>query len=552
MQRIKLSASRYCCYGLLLLIILFFALIRFQLRESPLERDEGEYAYAGQLLLQGIPPYQLVYSMKLPGTFAAYSVILAVFGQTPGAIHLGLLFINAATTFLVFLLARRLFGPLAGLVAAASYALLSTSPSVVGFAGHATHFVVLPAVGGILLLLRAIEARRVWLLFCSGVLLGLAFLMKQPGIMFAVFGGLYLVKSEYRDGRLDWRDLAPKAGAFVLGSILPFAVTCLALLAAGSFHKFWFWTFLYSQEYASIIGVREGLHLFRRNAAQVVGPAFWIWAIAGVGLSALVWNRKARAHGSFLAGFLLFSFLAVCPGLYFRQHYFIFMLPAIALLAGVAVSSARQSLLQSGHRAWSFLPMLVFLVAFADSVFLQREYFFEMDPLTACRTVYAGNPFPEAVEVGDYLKSHASPGARIAVLGSEPEIYFYAARHSATGYIYTYSLMERQRYALEMQKEMIADIEAARPEFVVFVNVPLSVGRLADSETLIFSWANAYLHSQYEKIGTVDMNQPTDYVWGDAAEAYQPRSRSFIDVFRRKQSADLAQPPRGAYTEGYR
>src|ERR1035437_10482 len=465
MQSMKLSASQYCCYGLLLLVVLLFALIRFQLRESPLERDEGEYAYAGQLLLQGIPPYQLAYSMKLPGIFAAYSVILAVFGQTPSGIHIGLLLINAATTFLVFLLARHLFGPLAGLVAGASYALLSTSPSVLGFAGHATHFVVLPAVGGILLLLMAIEARRVWLLVCSGVLLGLAFLMKQPGIMFAVFGGLYILKSEYRDGRLDWRGLAPKTGAFVLGLVLPFAVTCLALFAAGSFQKFWFWTFQYSREYASIMGIRDGLQVLRLNAAQVVGPAFWIWAIAGVGLSALLWNRKPRAHGSFLAGFLLFSFLAVCPGLYFRQHYFILMLPAIALLAGVAVSSARQGILQSGHRAWSFLPVLVFLVAFADSVFLQREYFFEMDPLTACRTVYAGNPFPEAVEVGDYLKSHASPGARIAVLGSEPEIYFYAARHSATGYIYTYSLMERKRYALEMQKEMIADIEAARPEF---------------------------------------------------------------------------------------
>ena len=534
----KPSASQYWAYGLLLLVILFFALIRFHLRQCPLERDEGEYAYAGQLMLQGIPPYQLVYSMKLPGTFAAYSVILALFGQTPNGIHLGLLLVNAATTFLVFLLTRRLFGPLAGLVAAASYALLSTSPSVVGFAGHATHFVVLPAVGGILLLLMAIDSRRLWLFFGSGVLLGLAFLMKQPGILFAVFGGLYLVKSEYRDGRLQWRGLMPKAGALVLGAVLPFAVTCLVLFAAGSFQKFWFWTFLYSREYASIIGAREGAHYFLLFAAEVVRPACWIWVIAGVGLSALLWNRKASAHRWFLAGFLLFPFLAVCPGFYFRGHYFILMLPAIALLTGVAVSAATQSLLGGRHRAWSFVPVLVFLVAFADSIFLQREYFFTTDPLTACQTVYGSNPFPEAVRVGDYLKSHSVSGARIAVLGSEPEIYFYARRHSATGYIYTYSLMEPQSHALEMQKEMIAEIEAARPEFVVFVNVPMSFGRLTGSETLIFSWANAYLHRQYEKVGTVDMNEPSEYIWGDAAQAYQPRSRSFIDVFRRKENPD--------------
>jgi hypothetical protein len=409
----------------------------------------------------------------------------------------------------------------------------------VGFAGHATHFVVLPALGGLLLLLKAIEARRTWLFICSGVLLGLAFLMKQPGVMFGIFGALYLVKSEYRDGRLDWRGLAPKAGALVLGSVLPFAVTCVALLAAGSFHKFWFWTFQYSREYASIVSVGYGLQLLQYNAALVIKPAFWIWAIAGVGLSALLWNRNARAQGWFLTGFLFFSGVAVCPGFYFRQHYFILMLPAIALLTGVAVSSVRQSILLEGrHRVWSFLPVLVFLVAFADSIFVQREYLFAMDPLTACQTVYAGNPFPEAVKVGEYLKNHTSPGERIAVLGSEPEIYFYADRHSATGYIYTYSLMEPQSHALDMQKEMIAEIEAARPEFVVLVNVPMSLGRLPSSETLIFSWANAYLHSQYEKIGTADMNDPTDYVWDDAAKNYRPRSRSFINVFKRTENAD--------------
>src|SRR5205814_80959 len=51
--------------------------IRIRLLGIPLERDEGEYAYAGQLILQGIPPYKLAYNMKFPGTYAAYAVIMS-------------------------------------------------------------------------------------------------------------------------------------------------------------------------------------------------------------------------------------------------------------------------------------------------------------------------------------------------------------------------------------------------------------------------------------------------------------------------------------------
>ena len=58
---------------MLAVVILFFAVVRFRLRDVPLERDEGEYAYCGQLMLQGIPPYKLAYNMKLPGTYAAYA-----------------------------------------------------------------------------------------------------------------------------------------------------------------------------------------------------------------------------------------------------------------------------------------------------------------------------------------------------------------------------------------------------------------------------------------------------------------------------------------------
>src|SRR6478735_5365534 len=132
----------------------FVIAIRIRLLEVPLERDEGEYAYAGQLILQGIPPYKLAYKMKFPGTYAAYALIMSIFGQSIHAIHIGLLLINVATIALIFLVGRRLINTMAGVTAAASYAVLSVSPSVLGLAAHATNFVILPVLGGILLLLK--------------------------------------------------------------------------------------------------------------------------------------------------------------------------------------------------------------------------------------------------------------------------------------------------------------------------------------------------------------------------------------------------------------
>src|SRR5215471_6507550 len=89
------------------LAILFVAAIRVRLRDMPLERDEGEYAFAGQLLLQGVPPYKEAYNMKLPGTYAAYALIMGLLGQTPTGIHLGVAAVNIASIILVFLLGRK-------------------------------------------------------------------------------------------------------------------------------------------------------------------------------------------------------------------------------------------------------------------------------------------------------------------------------------------------------------------------------------------------------------------------------------------------------------
>ena len=159
--------------------------------------------------------------MKLPGTYAAYAAILALFGQTPAAVHWGLILINSATTVLVYLLGARLSGRLAGVVACACFALLSAGQAVLGISAHATHFVILPALAGILVLLRAMENRHLRLYLISGILVGLAFLMKQPGIFLALFAGGYLVCDELRNARSRRRRLASRAGTFAIGPSRP-------------------------------------------------------------------------------------------------------------------------------------------------------------------------------------------------------------------------------------------------------------------------------------------------------------------------------------------
>lgn len=521
----------YVYYVMIGIVILSFAMIRLRLRDMPLERDEGEYAYAGQLILQGIPPYQIAYNLKLPGTYAAYALILGVFGQTPAAIHTGLLLVNAATTFLVFLLAARLFGSLAGVVAGASYAVLTTSRAVLGFAGHATNFVVLPAVAGLLLLLSAIESKRLWMYFLSGLLAGLAFVMKQPGILFVFFSGLYILKSESKPP-IDSKGLAKRLGSFALGAALPFALTCLWMLAAGVFKKFWFWTFSYASQYGTLLSLREGVQVFEANIPGILAHSWFLWILGGVGLSALWWNAKARSRAVFASWFLLFSILAVSLGFYFRQHYFILMFPALSLLIGVAVSAVKESL---GKNAFlRALPVLIFAAACLYSVVDESDYLFEMGPIEATRRTYGINPFPEAIKIADYIRSQSSDGTKIAVIGSEPEIYFYSHRHSATGYIYTYPLMEEQKFASTMQQEMISEIEAARPQFLVLVDVPISWLMQAHSDTTIFSWVEKYVDSQYERVGIADIGEATEYHWGDEVRHYRPQSKWTVSVFKRK------------------
>lgn len=526
--------TRWVTIGLVLAVVLLFAGIRWRLRTMPLERDEGEYAYAGQLILQGIPPYQIAYNMKLPGTYLAYAAILRAFGETAAGVHLGLILVNGCATLLVFFLGRRLYGDLAGLVAAASYALLSTSEAVLGLAGHATHFVVLMALSGLLILLAARKSKSLAGYFVAGLCIGGAFLMKQPGAVFILFGAQEVALSGWKDPE-DRKKLAARLSVYGAGAAIPYLVTCVALYRAGVFGKFWFWTVAYASQYGTSTGIVQGLKYLVEIVPQLFFGAPVVWCFAAIGMMALFRERGRGAVFSFELGLLAWSFVGVSAGLYYRDHYFILLLPAVCLLAGFAVKWCTEEIVKrTPAKRLLLAPAVVFVAGFAFSLYAERAIFFQLRPEVVSRVVYGGNPFPEAIEFGKYIKERSNANAKVAVLGSEPEIYFYAERHSATGYIYTYGLMEEQKYASQMQQDMIGEIEKERPEYLVKVMIPGSWLRKPKSDTAILLWADKYISDEYRIVGVVEIGVATNYRWDEDAVGYVPRSKYSVYLYKRK------------------
>ena len=442
-----------------------------------------------------------------------------------------------ATAIFVYLLARRFCSEPAAVIASGTCSLLSISPPSFGLAAHATHFVMLPVVAGIYLLQdpdRRLSSTRI---FFAGLLLGLAILMKQTGTVFGIFAAVWLARREWVANSPPPRRLVSRLGWLAVGGLHPFALTCIFIAFAGNWPRFWLWTFKFAHAHAGIVPFSRGLETAMGVASQLFMAAPGLWILSLLGLALLGLSPISSLWRFFTGAFFFLSLAAVYPG--WRGHYFIQLFPAAGLLCGIAFDALSTIV---ARLKLSFSPQLVlvpiFFVGMASPLLQWSDIYFTLSPAGVSRAIYGINPFPAAVEIGRYLNAHCPADGRIAVLGSEPEIYFYSQRRAATGYIVTYALMEPQPYALQMQREMISQIEQADPDYVVFVHVPVSWLQYSDSKTLILDWFPKYQKEQLRLVGLVEIPSnggPDVYRWfeGNPKEV-QTKSPLWIAIFARK------------------
>jgi hypothetical protein len=97
-------------------------------------------------------------------------------------------------------------------------------------------------------------------------------------------------------------------------------------------------------------------------------------------------------------------------------------------------------------------------------------------------------------------------------------------------------MMEVETYAPRMQREMVEEIEKARPAYLVFVNVFASWLVRPKSERLLFRWFEEYTLRELDLVGVIDIlsDTRTEYRWDREAAGYVPRSPHFLWVFKRR------------------
>lgn len=498
--------------------------LRARFLSVPLERDEGEYAYFGQLILQRGIPYRDAYNMKPPGVYFAHAAVLWFLGENPVAVRAGATIAALVAVYWLYRLARRWYSRRASLAASATLAVLSASTSVLGFASKAEHFVLAFALPALWLVQPWERATSVLGACIAGILLGMSATMKPSGAAFA----LALVGAWWR--AVSTPHLPAHLGrlaAFVLGCALPWFVVGAGFWWAGAAEKMWFWTITYARHYATDIPFAQGLVLAGTSLGRAIVSAPLVWLAATGGWLWIVRHDRADRRSALL-WFLASSVVAVALGWRFSEHYFLLLLPAVAL--GVA------KLADTVQWSWKWFWLVLVLLIGSAALFEQWRLY-GRSPTEVARLVYGRNPFPEAVEIGRYLLEHSKPEDRVAVIGSEPEIYFYARRRAATGFVYTYPLMELHPFARAMQQQMQREIESARPRFLVLVHVPTSWSRRSESVVDILEWSARYANTHYRPVGLVEIPEVGEsrYTWNEAALFRYPETDCFLSVFERKE-----------------
>ncbi len=385
-----------------------------------LERDEAAYSTLAMGLRHGLVPYRDLFDHKPPLVYGIYWFAF-LFGQDVWQPRVLAALALGATGVMTVLTAREMgYGRRTSLVAGAIFA-LSTSNVLLRITANTEAFMLLPMTASLYALVRAENTGRTGWHAASGLLAGLAVLVKTT----AAFPALALMAFLLARRRPRQRE----AAAFAVGAASPLLVTVALFAAFSALSDFWYANVTYNRLYTEVIPLSERLwRLFIISPSAVLGGLiFWHRAAVGLVLAA----RRRAPFGWLLLLWVAGAYLGIKVTGRDLSHYYAQLLPGVALAGALSVSAIAQDFRRRGVRLAVYatlVPLAIFQLALYATLASTASSREELHITSDCET--------EAPAVGQWIRERSQPSDRIYNLGRDSEIYFYSQRLPAARFMY--------------------------------------------------------------------------------------------------------------------
>jgi hypothetical protein len=447
-------ASRLAIGGLVLL----FIALRWNSYNAPLIRDEGEYAYAAQLLTHGLLPYEHAFIQKPPMVFYSYALANLLLPDLFWAPRLLAYGFAALATVLLGYIARLEFGKGVALPAMWLVTPMILLPGVGEFTANTEMFMLLPLLATVAVYIRSRHRGHRPKYWLGAGFLGVTTLCyKYTALPILVFVFAVWSVEQWQQTR-DAKRLGQSWLAAVLGAVPAFILELGFFLAHDGGARLWECTVLFNRYYVAS-------HTFGITYLWSKFGFFWSnwWFLFFIPCA--VWLRPAPRVWFWLGMFICAIF---ATGASTYEQYYITLMPFWALLSAVGIRALASRITAGSVRParWAgglVTAVVMLLVIRSDVPWLICA------PKQFSRVRMNGFPFIGAPVVARHVAELSSPDDLIFVAGSEPQILYYARRFSDTRFITVYALMIPTAVTRKYQREAIDDLLEHPPKLIVGV-----------------------------------------------------------------------------------
>ena len=386
--------------------------------------DEAVYSVVANEIVDGGRPYVDAVERKPPLLFWTYAAVFAMAGKYNWmALHAVALAWTLGTMAGLYVIGKRLSNRETGLIAALLYSVFQPWAAANNLAFNGELLMNLPLVWAWAIAFGRGKSRMRPELIVAGALLCAGFLLKQPAAIAAVPLGIYLLLPSYRASRGVTRiESIIHAAMLAAGSFAVLGLVAVVLHQQGILRDAFYWTFT-NHSIPHVFwsaGILYTLAFVGACLPLIIGAAMASRDDGGL------WANKS-AERLALLGLLVASALGAAAGARFYPHYYIQLVPPLALLA--APHYARLWVGRTKPRRWFLRPTVTFawlaITVVAFSISHWRFLAWHREPSETAR----------------YFSEHSTPGDRVFIWGrSAAEVYLHAQRRPACRYVLTFPL----------------------------------------------------------------------------------------------------------------